>query len=136
MTHHEPLKTSKEHNLWQHILSQRTTMFRFSFLTLIFFCLSYFIYFSHGLSNVFSVELIHRDSSKSPIYHPIKTKFQRVYNVVNRSINRVNHFSKQFSLNTNQPVSTLMPDEDSREYIISYSVGTPPSKTYVGLEMS
>jgi len=105
-------------------------MSRFSFLTLIFFCLSCFIYLSHGLNNRFSVELIHRDSSKSPIYDPTKTKFQRVYNAVNRSINRVNHFSKQFSLNTNQPVSTLIPDEESGEYLISYLVGTPPFKTY------
>jgi hypothetical protein len=103
-------------------------MCRFSIFTLIFFCLSCLIFLSHGLNNGFSVELIHRDSSKSPLYHPTETKFQRVYNVVRRSINRVNHFTKQISLNTNQPVSTLTPE--SGEYLISYSVGTPPFKAY------
>ena len=80
------------------------------------------------MNNGFSFELIHRDSSKSPIYHPLETKFQRVYNVVPCSINRVNHFSKQFLLDTNQLVSTLTPD--SGEYLISYLVGTPPFKAY------
>ncbi|XP_024642369.1 aspartic proteinase CDR1 [Medicago truncatula] len=103
-------------------------MSHFSFFMRIFFHLSCFVYLSHALNNGFSVELIHRDSSKSPIYHPIETKFRRTYNVVSRSINRVNHFSKQFSHNTNQPVSTLIPD--SSEYLISYLVGTPPFKAY------
>ncbi|KAL5056740.1 hypothetical protein RYX36_028344 [Vicia faba] len=58
----------------------------------------------------------------------METKFQRVYNVVNRSIDRSNHFSKQFSLNIKKPVSTLIPD--SFEYFMSYSIGTPPFKTY------
>ncbi|KEH38315.1 eukaryotic aspartyl protease family protein [Medicago truncatula] len=72
--------------------------------------------------------MIHRDSSKSPLYHPAVTKFERAYNVVHRSINRVNYFTKEFSLNKNQPVSTLTPELG--EYLISYSVGTPPFKVY------
>ncbi|XP_058777171.1 aspartic proteinase CDR1-like [Vicia villosa] len=94
----------------------------------IFFCFSYFIYLSHALNNGFSVELIHRDSSKSPVYNPTETKFQRIHNAVYRSINRANHFSKQFSSDTNNPVSTLTPD--SAEYFMSFAVGTPPFQTY------
>jgi hypothetical protein len=92
----------------------------FTILTYIFFYLSCFIHLSHSL-NGFSVELIHRDSSKSPIYHPTETKFQRVYNAVHRSINR----AKQFSLNTSITVTQY-----SVEYFISYSVGSPPIKAY------
>jgi hypothetical protein len=103
-------------------------MSRFSILVFVFFYLLCFIHLSYSLNNGFSIELIHRDSSKSPIYHPTETKFQRVYNAVHRSINRGNHFAKQFSLNTNKPVSTLTPN--SGEYFISYSVGTPPVKAY------
>ncbi|WJX30988.1 hypothetical protein P8452_19471 [Trifolium repens] len=85
-------------------------MSRFSILVFVFFYLFCFIHLSYSLNNGFSVELIHRDSLKSPIYCPSETKFQRVYNAVHRSINRGNHFAKQFSLNTNKPVSTLTPD--------------------------
>jgi hypothetical protein len=109
-------------------LSSLATMSRFSILVFVFFYLFCFIHLSYSLNNGFSIEFIHRDSSKSPIYHPTETKFQRVYNAVHRSINRGNHFAKQFSLNTNKPVSTLTPD--SGEYFISYSVGTPPVNAY------
>jgi hypothetical protein len=103
-------------------------MFHFSILTLFLFYLSRFIYLSHSLNNGLSIELIHRDSSKSPIYQPTETKFQRVYNAVHGSINRANHFTKQLSLNTNNPVSMVTPD--AGEYFISYSVGTPSFKAY------
>jgi hypothetical protein len=103
-------------------------MSHFSMLMLVLFYRSCFIHLSHSLNNGLSVELIHRDSSKSPIYQPTETKFQRVYNAVHGSINRANHFTKQLSLNTNNPVSMVTPD--AGEYFISYSVGTPSFKAY------
>jgi hypothetical protein len=102
-------------------------MSHFSFLTLILFFLSYLIAFSHALNNGFSVELIHRDSFKSPLYHPTETKFQRIFNIVRRSINRDIHFTKTSSAKKNY-VSTLTSDEG--EYLMSYSIGTPPFKVY------
>ncbi|GAU27814.1 hypothetical protein TSUD_113940 [Trifolium subterraneum] len=94
-----------------------------SFLTLILFCLACLIAFSHALNNGFSVELIHRDSFKSPLYHPTETKFQRIFNTVRRSINRDIHFNKKNS----SFGSTLTFDNDG-VYLMSYSIGTPPFK--------
>ncbi|PNX85683.1 aspartic proteinase cdr1-like protein [Trifolium pratense] len=82
--------------------------------------------FSHALNNGFSVELIHRDSPKSPFYQATENKYQRIVNAVRRSINFANHFNKD-SL-TNTPRSTVIPDKDA--YLMTYSVGTPPFKLY------
>jgi len=81
---------------------------------------------SNALNNGFSVELIHRDSSKSPLYQPTQNKYQRVTNAMRRSINRVNNFYKD-SL-TNTPKSTVIPDHGA--FLMTYSVGTPPFKLY------
>ncbi|KOM49244.1 hypothetical protein LR48_Vigan08g007100 [Vigna angularis] len=70
----------------------------------------------------FSVEIIHRDSSKSPLHRPTETQFQRVANAVGRSINRANHF------NQNTPKANITRDDG--EYLLSYSVGTPPFQVY------
>ncbi|WVZ02887.1 hypothetical protein V8G54_023693 [Vigna mungo] len=70
----------------------------------------------------FSVEIIHRDSSKSPLHRPTETQFQRVANAVGRSINRANHF------NQNKPRANIT--QDDGEYLLSYSVGTPPFQVY------
>jgi hypothetical protein len=78
------------------------------------------------LNNGFSVELIHRDSPKSPFYQPIENRYQRLVNAARRSINRANHFYKDFLTNT--PKSTVIPDKG--EYLMTYSVGTPPFKVF------
>jgi hypothetical protein len=94
----------------------------FSFLTLILLSLSCFIIsLSRALNNGFSVELIHRDSSKSPFYQPTQNKYQSVANALRRSINRVNHL-------TNTPESTVIRGDG--EFLMTYSVGTPPFKLY------
>ena len=92
-----------------------------SFLTLCFIAS-----FSHALNNGFSVELIHRDSSKSPFYQPTQNKYQKVFNAARRSINRADHFYKN-SL-TSTPESTVIPDNG--EYLMTYSIGSPPFKLY------
>ncbi|AES76993.1 putative nepenthesin [Medicago truncatula] len=97
-----------------------------SFLTLSFFFLCFSISFSQAVSNGFSIELIHRDSSKSPFYKPTQNKYQHVVDAVHRSINRVNHSNKNSLAST--PESTVISYEG--DYIMSYSVGTPPIKSY------
>ncbi|KAK2407378.1 aspartic proteinase CDR1 [Trifolium repens] len=88
-----------------------------------FFSLSCFIIsISHALNNGFSVELIHRDSPKSPLYQPTLNKYQRVANALRRSINQFNNHL------TNTPKSTVIPNHG--EFLMEYSVGTPPFKTY------
>ncbi|KAK2379510.1 aspartic proteinase CDR1 [Trifolium repens] len=96
------------------------------FNTLLFFSLCFIISFSHALNNGFSVELIHRDSPKSPLYQATENKYQRVVNAARRSIKFANHFY-QDSL-TNTPKSTIIPAKG--EYLMSYSVGSPPFKLY------
>ncbi|XP_061367820.1 aspartic proteinase CDR1-like [Gastrolobium bilobum] len=93
----------------------RRTIALYSSLALLL-CLC-FIYHIEGLNSSFSVELIHRDSSRSPFYRPTETQFERVANAVSRSIKRA-------SIPTNTPQTTITPDRG--EYIMSYSVGTPP----------
>ncbi|KAK7283923.1 hypothetical protein RIF29_13672 [Crotalaria pallida] len=73
----------------------------------------------------FGVELIHRDSPKSPFYLSTETHFQRLSNAFRRSINRVNHF-KQRSSSTKNVESDVI--SDLGEYLMSYSIGTPPFK--------
>lgn len=109
-------------------LKSLATMLHFSFFTIILFYLSNLNANSHVVNNGFSVELIHRDSLKSPFYQPKETKFKRVFNAVRRSINRVNYFNKKLFPTTNTHVSTLIPDHGG--YLMSYSVGTPPFKVY------
>ncbi|KAK7343138.1 hypothetical protein VNO80_26101 [Phaseolus coccineus] len=85
------------------------------------------LYSLEALNGGFSVEMIHRDSPKSPFYNSTETQFQRISNALSRSIIRVNHFNKSFvSANTPQaPVTSAQ-----GEYLMSYSVGTPPLQVY------
>ncbi|WVZ02859.1 hypothetical protein V8G54_023665 [Vigna mungo] len=78
------------------------------------------ISFSKALKSSFSVEMIHRDSPKSPFYRPTETHFQRVENAILRSIHRANYFK----LDSHDVESTITPA--SGEYLLNYSVGTPP----------
>ncbi|KAL5058491.1 hypothetical protein RYX36_030095 [Vicia faba] len=93
---------------------------------LFFFCLfSFVVFFSEAL-NGFSVELIHRDSEKSPFFQPNQNKYQSIINAVRQSINRANHFYKNAAKDA--PESTILPDGGA--YLMTYSVGTPPFKLF------
>jgi len=103
-----------------------TTMSHYSSLVFVLLCLCN-LYSSEALNGGFSVEMIHRDSPKSPFYNSTETQFQRIANALSRSIIRANHFNKSFvSANTPQaPVTSAQ-----GEYLISYSVGTPPLQLF------
>ncbi|CAL0328749.1 unnamed protein product [Lupinus luteus] len=73
----------------------------------------------------FSVELIHRDSPKSSFYLPNETHFERVAKAIYRSINHAIHFNKP-SFTTKNVESNVFPN--GGEYLMSYSIGTPPVK--------
>ncbi|XP_057452639.1 aspartic proteinase CDR1-like [Lotus japonicus] len=97
--------------------------------SLLLFCLYCITSLTHSLTNGFSVELIHRDSLKSPFYNPSQTQFQRLATAVHRSINRTNRFNKAYvHANTIDPI--VIPYPLDGEYLMSYSVGTPPFKLY------
>ncbi|XP_004511020.1 aspartic proteinase CDR1-like [Cicer arietinum] len=97
-----------------------------SFLILLLFSLCFIVFHSHAQNNGFSVELIHRDSLKSPFYQLAQTKYQLVVNAARQSISHINHFYKD-SL-TSTPESNIIPEKGA--YLMTYSVGTPPSRVY------
>ncbi|KAE8687331.1 putative aspartic protease [Hibiscus syriacus] len=70
----------------------------------------------------FSVELIHRDSVKSPFYNPSETASDRITNALRRSFNRVNHF-KPSSVSTKTVEADII--VNSGEYLMNISIGTP-----------
>ncbi|RDY01103.1 Aspartic proteinase CDR1, partial [Mucuna pruriens] len=72
----------------------------------------------------FSVELIHRDSPKSPFYNPIETPFQQLNNAFHRSFSRVNHFYPKSKASQKTPQSVITSNQG--EYLVKYSIGTPP----------
>ncbi|CAJ1978068.1 unnamed protein product [Sphenostylis stenocarpa] len=103
-----------------------TIMSDYSYLVLLFLCLCN-LSSSEAIIDGFSVEIIHRDSSKSPFYRSTETQFQRTANALSRSIIRVNHFNQSFvSQNTLQAPVTSAPGE----YLVKYSVGSPPLPVY------
>ena len=79
---------------------------------------------TEALNGGFSVELIHRDSAKSPFYNPTETPFQRLTNAFQRSINRVNRFYPQTKVSPNAPQADIVSNQG--EYLMRYSIGTPP----------
>ncbi|CAK8561064.1 unnamed protein product [Lathyrus sativus] len=95
-------------------------------ITLFLFVICFIFPLSRALNNGFSVELIHRDSLKSPLYKPTQNKYQNIINAARRSVDRISHFYED-SLNAS-PESTIIPDQ--AEYLMTYSVGTPPFKLY------
>jgi len=99
-----------------------TTMMPRSSLVLLLFFFLCNISLSKALKG-FSVEIIHRDSEKSPFYSPSETHSQRVANAIQRSIARAHYFTKP-SLSLDSVQSTVIPN--SGEYLMTYSIGTPP----------
>ncbi|CAJ1978126.1 unnamed protein product [Sphenostylis stenocarpa] len=93
-------------------------------LVLLFVC---YISFSEALTG-FSVELIHRDSPKSPYYRPNQTQFERVMDAVNRSMIRANYFRK--SSVSLQDIAETNVVTINGEYLMGYKVGTPPFEIF------
>ncbi|XP_059654299.1 aspartic proteinase CDR1-like [Cornus florida] len=74
-------------------------------------------------SGGFSVDLIHRDSPKSPFYNSSLTHSQRIADALQRSMNRVSHL-----MSTSAPPkaasTAIIPGIG--EYLVKISIGTPP----------
>ncbi|XP_027343023.1 aspartic proteinase CDR1-like [Abrus precatorius] len=78
--------------------------------------------------NSFSINLIHRDSSMSPLYDSSKTLAELVRNAATRSISRSNRLD--FSIDRNESSSPSSSIEtiivpDHGEYLMKFSIGTP-----------
>ncbi|KAM7512302.1 hypothetical protein LguiB_011177 [Lonicera macranthoides] len=78
-----------------------------------------------NINGDFSIDLIHRDSTKSPFYDTSITSYKLVSNAIQRSISRVNHLGIS-SASTNKLLLS-----NPGDYILNISIGSPPV-TYVG----
>ncbi|KAJ4721414.1 aspartic proteinase CDR1-like [Melia azedarach] len=72
----------------------------------------------------YSIELIHRDSPKSPFYNPNETPYQRLANAFRRSINRRHRFDPTFVSQINSPQAGIISNDG--DYLMNISIGTPP----------
>ncbi|XP_027343039.1 aspartic proteinase CDR1-like [Abrus precatorius] len=97
-------------------------MATFSSLLLVFLSLA--IPFIEAHNGGFSVELIHRDSAKSPFYNPTKTRFQLLHSALQRSFNRFHLFYPLTKASSDTPQSQIT--DNQGEYLVNYSIGTPP----------
>ncbi|KAL3537208.1 hypothetical protein ACH5RR_000574 [Cinchona calisaya] len=70
----------------------------------------------------FTVDLIHRDSPKSPYYNTLLTPSQRLNNAFQRSLDRAEQFAS----------ATMTPN--GGEYLMKVSYGTPPFETLAVVE--
>ncbi|PRQ56960.1 putative nepenthesin [Rosa chinensis] len=88
-------------------------------------CVSDFI--SVSAKGGFTVDLIHRDSPRSPFYNPSETPSQRLKNAFHRSFGRLSHLkpTNHYSVaQPNQAESTLISNRG--DYLMELSIGTPP----------
>ncbi|KAI4370877.1 hypothetical protein MLD38_019177 [Melastoma candidum] len=76
---------------------------------------------AEAIDGGFSVELIPRDSPKSPFYDPLETPFQRVRKAVRRSIARI----EGLRLNAAGVPSADLTNSGG-EYLVNITIGTPP----------
>ncbi|CAI0387420.1 unnamed protein product [Linum tenue] len=79
--------------------------------------------------NSFTVELIHRDSTRSPLSsHPDLSKPQRVRNAAARSLDRARSLERRLGLSSSvvSPMDAEAPvTADSGAYLVHVSLGTP-----------
>ncbi|XP_062099847.1 aspartic proteinase CDR1-like [Humulus lupulus] len=82
---------------------------------------------------IISVELIHRDSPKSPLYSSSQTPWQRIAMALQRSTHRsANHFHHYLTNKKNTTTTSSSSSAQSElfpsggEYLINISIGTPP----------
>ncbi|XWS42799.1 hypothetical protein CRYUN_Cryun16bG0045400 [Craigia yunnanensis] len=95
-----------------------TSLFSLVFAILVLSCLCLVEAQKRG----FSVELIHRDSLKSPLYNPLETTSDRVNKALRRSFSRVHHF-KSTSVSTKETEADII--AYTGEYLMKISIGTP-----------
>ncbi|KAI4312586.1 hypothetical protein MLD38_037391 [Melastoma candidum] len=76
---------------------------------------------AEALEGGLSVELIHRDSPKSPFYDPSETPFQRAEKAVRRSIACVRDLRSNDEGEPSADISRI-----DGEYLINITIGTPP----------
>ncbi|XP_028755411.1 aspartic proteinase CDR1-like [Neltuma alba] len=93
-------------------------------------CISGFLFLTEATNHGFSVELIHRDSAKSPLYTE-SSQVQKLHSSFLHSIKRANCFypnTETDEAEEDLPESEVIPI--TGEFIMAYSLGTPPFKIF------
>ncbi|KAL9423122.1 hypothetical protein AB3S75_035253 [Citrus x aurantiifolia] len=94
---------------------------------ILFFLFFYVVSPIEAQTGGFSVELIHRDSPKSPFYNSSETPYQRLRNAFTRSTNRPNHFNQNSSISSSKASQAdIIPNIG--DYLIRISIGTPATE--------
>ncbi|KAI6706379.1 hypothetical protein NL676_009341 [Syzygium grande] len=78
----------------------------------------------------FTMELIHRDSPRSPYYKPTDTPHQRMADAIRRSISHANRLNPNSVGVLNTPSAVIVADDG--DYLMNISLGNPPV-TIVGI---
>ncbi|KAE9593639.1 putative nepenthesin [Lupinus albus] len=81
------------------------------------------MYLNEAFNGGFSVELIHRDSQKSPFYNSSETQIERMANAIHRSFKRVKHFYPKYDANYSVLQTPIT--YTNGEYLMKFSIGTP-----------
>ena len=107
-----------------------------SFTLFLYFLISLYYVQSHspqlffkGSKEAFTIQLIHRDSVKSPLFDNTTTHLQRIRNSVLRSKERIKYLSHKIASTINDDIELHLRNGRS-EYIIQYSLGAPMFTTY------
>ncbi|XP_042450830.1 probable aspartic protease At2g35615 [Zingiber officinale] len=74
---------------------------------------------------VFNVELVHRDSPKSPLYNSSMTPFDRMQAAVVRSVNRASYLDKRIDMKTSDDIELGLKSYDDGEFLMRFTMGTP-----------
>ncbi|XXG43952.1 hypothetical protein AAC387_Pa01g3869 [Persea americana] len=72
----------------------------------------------------FSIDLIHRDSPRSPLYNLSDSLSDRMSRAIRRSNSRMDYFHSTISTTSTDISSTVLPNAGS--YLMTISLGTPP----------
>ncbi|XP_048132138.1 aspartic proteinase CDR1-like [Rhodamnia argentea] len=76
------------------------------------------------------MELVHRESPRSPFYNPADTPYQRMASTIRRSIARAHRLNPNAAGEPNTPSAVIV--SQSGEYLMNVSLGNPPA-TIVGI---
>ncbi|CAN8275885.1 unnamed protein product [Cochlearia groenlandica] len=71
----------------------------------------------------FTIDLIHRDSPKSPFYNPAETPSQRIKNAIRRTARSTLEFKNE---DHSQTLAQSSITSNRGEYLMNISIGTPP----------
>ncbi|XP_054813284.1 aspartic proteinase CDR1-like [Prosopis cineraria] len=102
-----------------------------SVLSITFFFLTFTISLSESSNGGFTVDLIHRDSPKSPLSTPKTMPFQYIHDAIRRSTLHASYFFPE--ADHHQSLNDVAESDVVSvrgEYVMSYSVGTPPFEIF------